>query len=259
MDSIQKKRLQVFRRVRDFLKPMAEEPTIRASFAELESVIERMTAEATRQDIHERQAKIGTDQVAVLARALRLDLLRPVLQLVKSVVPDVTTSELPASASLTLPKAKDRQGLITAATGLYETAKPYEAKLTAAGLPKDHLARLLAGSVALREAIDARAQNMLQRGAAVSTAQSEGQRAGRLLRLIDSLVQPLTRGDAGKVRAWGAAKRLGYGGSVIGGGAVTEGAPVVSIAPASEAQAVAVLSGGTQPTAGGAGEVARAA
>lgn len=260
MDTIQKKRLQVFRRVRGFLTPMAEEPTLRAVFAELESAIERMTVEGTRQDRHARQARIGTDRVAVLARTLRSDLLRPVVQLVKTVLPDTVASGLPATASMTLPKAKDRQGLITAAAGLYETAKAYEDKLTAAGLPKEHLARLLAGSEALREALDARAQSLLQRGAAVSSAQSEGQRAGRLLQLIDLLVQPLIRGDAGQLRAWAAAKRLGYGRSgAVDAETGAEAAPVVAVVADGGATAIAASPANPPAATREAGEAAMAA
>ncbi len=204
-----RKRLQVLRRVRDFLKPMAEEPTLSTVLAELDALIARMTVESNLQDSHDRQAKIGADQVSALARTLRIDLLRPVLHLVRSVAPDAFNSGLPGVSSLTLPKSEDRQGLITAANGVYDVAKPYEVRLTAAGLPKDHLARLQAGSDALRDAIDARAQSVLRRGAAGTSTIAASRRSGQLIRLIESLVAPLLRGDAGKLRAWSAAKRLG--------------------------------------------------
>lgn len=262
MDSTQKNRLQVLRRIRDFLKPMAEEPSLKTILVELDGVIDRMTEQGNRQDSHGRQARIGTDNVAVLAHTLRMDLLRPVMQLVRTVAPDAITTGLPGSKSLRLPETRDRQGLITAANGVYQTAKPYEEKLTEAGLPKEHLAKLLAGATALREAIDARAQNVLQRGAAGGSATAEARRAVQLVRLIDTLVVPLLRGDGGQLRAWASAKRMGYRGAwstepvVDGGGSVTAGGGVTGGAGTPVA---GVLSENQTGAAGGAGEVRKAA
>ncbi|MFN8669644.1 MAG: hypothetical protein U0164_20820 [Gemmatimonadaceae bacterium] len=263
MRNVEKNRLQVLRRVRDFLQPMAEEPTLATAFAELESTIVRMTEEATRQDRHGREALMGTDSVGALAQALLNDLLRPVVHLVKTVTPDALTAGVPAAASLKLPRSRSVEGLITAARGFHDTAKPYEEKLVAAGLPKGHLARLLAGSDALSAAIDARARNVVQRSAAGTTTISEGKRAMRLLKLLDSLVMPLIRADEGKRKAWSVAKRSGRGrggvGESLGEGSATAPVvvPVVTVAPSGAA--VGVLSGDQTGAAGGAGEVAKAA
>ncbi|MBK8058405.1 MAG: hypothetical protein IPK33_11195 [Gemmatimonadetes bacterium] len=251
----ERNRLQVLRRLRDFLKPMAEEPTLTAVLAELDDVIERMTAEAERQDSNAHLAKIGTRQVAALAQSLRLDLVRPVLRLVRRVAPDALTTAGSALVSLKLPKGEDRQALITAANAVYQTAKQYEDKLTAAGLPKDHLAKLLVASDALRDAMDTRAQRVLERGAAATTTAAQGRRSMEIVHLIDALVVPLLRGDAGKLRAWGAAKRLGYRGAGSTGTAEGEVAAVVpAVAPA-----VGVLSGVQTAADQGAGEVTKAA
>lgn len=83
-----KNRLQVLRRVRDYLQPLAKDPALAVSYAELEGVIVRLTDEGARQDGHRRQAKIGTDTVELPAATLRNDLLRPVVHLVKIVTPD---------------------------------------------------------------------------------------------------------------------------------------------------------------------------
>jgi len=264
MNTIQKNRLQVLRRVRDFLKPMAEEAALAAVLVELDGVIDRMTEEGNRQDAHARQAKNGTGHVSALAHELRSDLLRPVLQLVKTVAPDAFASGFPGSESLALPETRDRQGLITAANGVYATAKPYEAKLTAAGLPKEHLARLQAGAIALREAIDERAQSMLKRGAARSSATAESKRAVQLLRLIDTLVVPLLRRDAGKLSAWASAKRMGYrvvGTSVpAGDGVIETGTSVSGVSVTGTGiPAASVLSQHASNASGVAGEVTKAA
>lgn len=251
----ERNRLQVLRRLRDFLKPMAEEPTLTAVLAELDDVIERMTAEAERQDSNAHLAKIGTRQVAALAQSLRLDLVRPVLRLVRRVAPDALTTAGSALVSLKLPKGEDRQALITAANAVYQTAKQYEAKLTAAGLPKDHLAKLLVASDALRDAMDTRAQRVLERGAAATTTAAQGRRSMEIVHLIDALVVPLLRGDAGKLRAWGAAKRLGYRAS-----GVTETTEVTApTAAAVGAPAVGMLPNVESDAGGRAEEVTRAA
>ncbi len=236
-----RKRLQVLRRVRDFLKPMAEEPTLTAALVELDGVITQMTEEAERQGVNAQQAKIGTHQVAALAHRLRLDLMRPVLRLVRRVAPDAFNSGIAGEVALALPRSSDRQALITAANALYQIARQYESRLTAAGLPKDHLEKLGAASDALRDAIDSRAQRVLQRGAAGTTAAAEGRRSTEIVQLLDALVGPLLRGDAGQRKAWAAAKRLGErrggapeasgdggdgGGAAVGTGGV---APVVAL------------------------------
>lgn len=209
MRNTDKNRLQVLRRVRDYLQPMAKDPALTGAYAELEGVIVRLTDEGARQDGQRRQAKIGTDTVMSLAATLRNDLLRPVVHLVKIVTPDAVPTGLPSSKPFNLPRSMDFEGLLTVAKGFHDTAKPYEDKLTAAGLPKDHLSRMLVGSDALKAAIDARAQNVLQRAAAGSSAIAQGKRAVQVLRLVDSLVQPLIRGDVGKQRGWAQAKRIG--------------------------------------------------
>ncbi len=252
-----RKRLQVLRRVRDFLKPMAEEPTLTAALVELDGVIARMTEEAERQDVNAQQAKIGTHQVAALAHRLRLDLMRPVLRLVRRVAPDAFNSGIAGGVSLALPRSSDRQALITAANALYQIAKQYEGRLTAAGLPKDHLATLVAASDALRDAIDTRAQRVLQRGAAGTTAAEEGRRSAEIVQLLDALVVPQLRGEVGQRKAWAAAKRLGgragvaAEASVEGGGG--GGAAVVAVS------AVALLSQTRTAAEGEVGEVSRAA
>lgn len=259
MRNSERNRLQVLRRVRDFLKPMAEEPTLTAVLVELDDVIDRMTVEAERQDSNAHLAKIGTKQVAALAQSLRLDLVRPVLRLMRRVAPDAITTAGSAVVSLTLPKGEDRQTLITAANAVYQTAKQYEAKLTAAGLPKDHLAKLLVASDALRDAMDTRAQRVLERGAAATTTAAEGRRSMEIVHLIDALVMPLLRGDAGKLRAWAAAKRLGYRG-VGGAGEVESVVPVVAAAAVpAVVPAVGVLSSVQVVSEVGAGDVNRAA
>ncbi|MCC6930960.1 MAG: hypothetical protein IT359_18360 [Gemmatimonadaceae bacterium] len=79
----------------------------------------------------------------------------------------------------------------------------------AAGLPKGHLARLLAGNEALNAAVDARDRNVVQWVAAGTTTISKGRRAVRLLKLLDSLVMPLIRANDGERNAGLVAKRLG--------------------------------------------------
>jgi len=260
MRGTERNRLQVLRRVRDFLKPWAEEPTLKAALLELDGVIERMTGEAERQGISAQQAKIGTHEVAALAHALRLDVMRPVLRLVRRVAPDAFSPSVPGGVSLTLPRSADRQALITAANALYQTAKQYETRLTAAGLPKDHLAKLVSASDALRDAIDTRAQQVLQRGAAGTTAAAEGRRSMAIVQLLDALVVPLLRGDAGRLKAWSAAKRL-RGRTVVAPESIADGGDG-SVAPAGTGvtmPAVALLSRTQTAAEGGAEEVDKAA
>jgi len=201
-----KTRLQMLRRVRDFLQPLADDPALAASISELDGVIERMTVHMRRQDMQDRQTKFGTESIAILTRNLRDDLLRPVTLLVRTIIPD-GVPQVPGKGALSVPRGRDREGLITAAKGFHDAALPYEAPLVAAGLPRGHLAKLIEGAEALRAAVDGRAQAYLLRAASRATAAAEAKRATTLVRLIDSLVRPRFRGNPGELAAWDQARR----------------------------------------------------
>lgn len=242
-------RLQVLRRVRDFLQPMANDLALAGAFLELQAVIARLTDEAARQDGQRRQALVGTDTVTLLAKTLRNDVLRPVVHLARIVTPDALASGLGSGTSFHLPRVTDLERLLTASRGVYDTVKPYEDKLIAAGLPKGHLDRMVSTGEALKAAVDARAQSMLQRAAAGSSTIAQGRRAVQVLRLVDSLVRPLLRGDAGKMSAWMQAKRLGR---VSAGASEVVVVPDSGVAPAASPE-------GRSAAEGVAGEVERAA
>jgi len=221
MKTQHKARLQMLRRVRDFLQPMAGDPALAAPVAELEGVIERLTLQSRRQETHHRQAKHGTQSIETLTRNLRQDLVLPVALLVRTMLPDAVP-QVPGTRALSVPRGRDREGLINAAKGLHDVALPHEERLVAAGLPKGHLAQLLAGAEALRAAVDGRAQVLLQRASSGSLAASEVVRATTLVRLIHSLVRPRFRGDPGLTAAWQQARRV-VSVSVSAGTPTTEG------------------------------------
>lgn len=208
MRTSDQQRLQVLRRVRDFLQPMAGEPRLAVAYGDLEATIERLEQEGGRQDLHARRARRGTDDAARLARTLRQDLMRPLAQLVRAVAPDAQRQELPGDKVLSVPRGRSRQGLLVVAQGLHDLAKPHEAQLTAAGLPAGHLADLQRAAAALKVALDARAQDYLQRASATTSMRAGARRAVQLLRLLDALVEPMLRDDPGRYRAWKQARRL---------------------------------------------------
>lgn len=224
MRAVDKNRLQVLRRVRDFLKPMAEDPKLSGVFAELEVVIARATAEGERQERLERQARSATVSINALAQELRDDLLHPLSRLVRKVARGAQVEGQPIEIALALPRQRDHEGLIAAANAIHTLAKPYEAQLIAAGLPKELLGELPRVTAALKTAIDARAQDYLNRSHAAAQGQAEGRNASELLRFTNALMRKQVRKDPALRKAWEQAKRLGWG----GGAAVPE-TPVVTV------------------------------
>lgn len=252
MRAVDKNRLQVLRRVRDFLTPMSDDPKLSVVFAELEKLIDRVTAEGERQERYQRQAQSATVSVSALAQELREDVLGPLAKLVTRVAKGTLVDGKPIEAALALPRERDHQGLISAANAIHALAKPHEEKLVAAGLPKDLLDEVQQVSAALKTAIDARAQHYLNRSHARMQGITESRNAGDLLRLINALMRKQLRGNAAMRRAWGQAKRMGTssgGGGDAGNGAVE--APTLVTGP--------VAGGAREAAEGGAGEVARAA
>jgi len=221
---------------------MANDPAIAPAFAELDGVIERMTVHGSRQYTQDREAKHGTERVGMLARTLRNDLVRPVALLVKTINPEAVP-QAPGKGALSLPRVRDLEGIMSAAKGFHDVALPHEERLLAAGLPKEHLRQLLAGVVALKEAIDARAQMYLQRSVSGNTVVAEAMRATTILRLIDALVLPRLRGDAGQLAAWNQARRVVR---------TAVGTSVVSIDPAATPVAVGAGTEGGVPIEGSA-------
>lgn len=227
MRATEKNRLQVLRRVRDFIKPMEQDSKFSAIIAELDATIERATAEVERQERLQRQAKSATVSIRGVAEELRGDLLVPLAKLVRKVGAGTQEDGKPIEVALALPRERDHEGLISASNAIHALATPHEERLVAAGLPKGHLGELQQAAATLKKAIDARAQDYLNRSHAGEQATIEGRNAASLLRLIDSLMQKQLRGNPAMRKAWRQAKRIGRssGGAVEGGGGETP--PVV--------------------------------
>lgn len=260
MRAVDRNRLQVLRRVRDFLTPMSNDPKLSAVYVELEKLIDRVTAEGERQERYQRQAQSATVSVSALAQELREDLLGPLAKLVTRVAKGTLVDGKPIEAALALPRERDHQGLISAANAIHALAMPHEEKLVAAGLPKDLLSEVQQASAALKAAIDARAQHYLNRSHARMQGITESRNAGDLLRLINALMRKQLRGSVAMRRAWGQAKRMGAssgGGGDAGNGGVE--APAVITGPMAGGAREAAEGGAREVAEGGAREVARAA
>lgn len=209
MRATEKNRLQVLRRVRDFIKPMSGDPKFSGIIGELDATIERATVEVERQERLQRQARSATVSIRGLSDELRIDLLLPLAKLVRKVAAGTQVDGKPIEVALALPRERDYEGLISAANAIHALAKPHEERLVSAGLPKGHLGELQQASAALKGAIDARAQDYLHRAHAGAQATTEGRNAAELLRLIDALMRKQLRGNPAMRKAWSQAKRIG--------------------------------------------------
>lgn len=214
MRAIEKNRLQVLRRARDFVKPMADDPRLTSVVDELDSLIERATAEGVRQERMHRQARSATAQIAALATELREDLLSPLSTVVRKVARGEQVNGKPIEVLLRLPRERDHVGLLAAADAIHALALPHQAQLLAAGLPSTLLDELRDTTVALRAAIDARAQDYLNRAHARASGAVERRNAREALMLVHALLRKQLRGNAALRQAWHQARRVGRRGSV---------------------------------------------
>ncbi len=216
MRGIDRNRLKVLRRVRDFIKPMAVDHSLGTVLAELEATVARMTAEAERQERHQRQAKSTTTSISALSQESRDELLQPLARLMRKVARGSQVDGTPIEVALALPRERDYQGLISAANAIHARAQPHEATLVTTGLATDHLAEVRRVTDALEDAIDARAHDYLHGSHARTLGITEGRNAGEMVRLIDAILRRRLRTNPAMRAAWTQAKRLGQNGA--GGG-----------------------------------------
>lgn len=223
MRSREMQRLQMFRRVRDFLngRPMTDEAAFHLK--RLDDVITRLTEEAARQAHQAQLAMVETRRASVLARELHEDFLRRVLRVGKSILPTTGPAGEAVRAVLRSPRLQQREKLIHSAEAMARLVQAHEAQFEAAGLGKGHVERLQAAARALREASDARDQERVRRSAATSAVKDATAEGVSLVRILESFLSTDLRHDAVLRAAWRTATVVS--GVTRSAGVVPEDAP----------------------------------
>ena len=182
--------LAQFRRIRDFLvrtQPAVTLGDLAPHVATFGSVIDRLTALVVEQDTRARQGLSGTSAIRRRARLLRLEVMRPVALMARTLFPE---SEGP-NAALRLPRNLRRaEALIASAHAMADAASTLRDDFVAGGFPPDFVEQLHHAADHLKEAIDARAHEIGRRAASAVGAVTETARGRAFLRLIDGMVAP---------------------------------------------------------------------
>ena len=184
--------IQALDRVEDYLTqhPDAMQGVVNAEAhqylsASRDRMVERMKA----QNAFDRVARSGTVTTETLREQLLREHMRPI-----SVVAQSRLSTVGELGTLTLSARKARLGsLVSAGYGMAEAARKYEQTFLTAGLPPDFIARLLATTEALREAMNAQSQLRAQRVQATTGITEEARIARGALRVLDVLVRARVR------------------------------------------------------------------
>lgn len=208
MNDKQRRILQSFRRVQDFLTahPIAgaSAGATRARQA-LDDAVQRIERHATDQYTARSTGTSDSRRAERLRRALRTTHLRPLAHMARAIV-----DEHPEVAELTTlpPTSADSEALVAAATSMTELATRHEALLVDSGLPGDFLAGLRAATETLRQATDDRGEAARRRTGASAALQDAIDRGRRAVQLLDTVVETTVRSDPQLLAEWRLASRV---------------------------------------------------
>jgi hypothetical protein len=202
MRTTQKSRVQMFRRVRDLLRADVVPAPIQPTLTQLEGVINRLDAHATQQELSSRRARSGTQSLRDRVRRLRRELLAPVVLVGRAVSFSNDADVMALRSASRMPRDGDYEGLLASAQAIAKVVEDHQDAFVNAGLPKDHLARVVAETASLKAAIDARGQESARRVAATQGTIAESRRGLQLVRLIDALYAPTLASNESRLAEW---------------------------------------------------------
>ncbi len=231
MHSTQKRYLSMFRRVRELLSTETANPTIVGPLTELDGIIVRMSEHGITQDSLQRRTRSFTVNISDAARSIRRDLMRPALLAARTVYPVIGNGAVALRTVMRMPRsASDYEVLAVAAHAFANAVDEHAIAFAAAGLPKEHAARIRAAAEDFVKRIDTRSKEEQRRIAATRGLGAESQRGVAIVRLLDALVEPSLRTDPARLAEWRKATRIR---SFVTGGVATSAPeePAVTTAP----------------------------
>jgi len=192
----------MFRRVRDLLRSLPAPSEMELNLRRLEGIIERMTEAAVRQAVLTRDLKMGTTRARLLSRELRLELMRPVVLVARSILAERGPNGESLRNSLRAPRARDIEGLISSAEGLARLIEENQEVFVAEGLSEQHAARLVEKAQLTRAAVDARGRAWSERRFETRTAEQLTRDGSRQVRILESMLEPAFRADESLRAGW---------------------------------------------------------
>lgn len=202
MHSRHKKRLQMLRQVRSFLRSRPVDARVEPTLLALEAAIAQIEGFAESQDAHTRLSRTRTVSARELARQLHRHVMRPIVLVGGALFRAGDTEAQAARRALTMPSTTDYEALIVAAQGMSVVVREHEARFLAAGLPKDTLDRLRSDPEALKQLLTSRGDDKGWRAAATSGGRAEAKRSAQLVQLLHALVEPTLQGDPALLAEW---------------------------------------------------------
>jgi hypothetical protein len=240
MNSHQKRTLQSFRRVQNWIATRPElasnNPAFAAQSTEFDTVVASVGTIAAEQETHRR----GVTAARVEASALRKELfqhhIRPVAAMARVVIPDIARM----TVALRAPSANiDAEGLIAAAESMAQASERYTDVLVKRGLPADFVAQLRSATKEFRGAIDAGGEARGGRRGATKGLMDALGRGRKLVSTIGVLVTRALRNDPQALAEWQQITRVTVKGAQPDAAAVTPpaaAAPATAVAAATPAE-----------------------
>ena len=179
----------------------------RRRFDDAIATIEQATVD---QEAAKRLAMAGTARQRVARNTLMLGHIRPIAAIARAELRGEV--ELPA---LQAPPARTTaRQLIIAARAMADAAEPHATAFVDAGLPADFIDRLRSAADALEIALADRGHRVTELIGATARIKTTTLRARELLRVLDSLIEPLLAADPSMLAQWRTAAQ--FSGRVVG-------------------------------------------
>lgn len=234
MQTRQTRGLQAFRRVEAWF---VEHPNVipasgssatalTSQVAALQTVVDRMTVQATEQTTQASQATLAAKDEQTLrsdVRSLHVKAIVKVAGALRGKVPGMGVFKSPRPGLRS-------EALIHAAEAIQTTAGVYKDVFVEHGLPADFLDQLQTATAALKSSVDARGVALSKRTGASTGLVSDLALGRQILAMIDASLAHALKSDPATLASWHQARRLTVKGAVArNGGTVVPG--VASVAP----------------------------
>jgi hypothetical protein len=203
MHATHRSTLHMLRCAHELLATDTVDPAIVQPLAEVEDAVKQLAEHARNREDHHRRMRVLTAAIREQGRALRHDLMRPVLFAARTIITRNGADGGLLRQAIRLPAHRsDYQQLLVAANGMAAAVEEHAARFLAAGLPTDFATRLRAAADSLLTALNQRSAEEQRRVAATKGVDAEARRGISVLRLLNALVQPTLRDDPVRGREW---------------------------------------------------------
>ena len=164
----------------------------------LAAIVARIGEQATVQDASASAAQAATAAKRSMAAALRLEYLRPIARIARTLFPD----DVELRQSFLKEPPRDDEGLIQLASAFAERAEQYKELFVARGLAPDFVERLKKAVEELRAILVARGQEQARRASASVALVEELSRGRDQVRLVDATLAPRLASRPEQLAEW---------------------------------------------------------